>query len=78
MVTKSIRARLLVAFCFGALLVIILAVNFTYSLVKKVLYSELDHFLRDKLAYQQIAAAQTNDRVAVSYTHLTLPTKRIV
>ena len=63
MVTKSIRARLLVAFCFGALLVIILAVNFTYSLVKKVLYSELDHFLRDKLAYQQIAAAQTNDRV---------------
>ena len=63
MITKSIRARLLVAFCFGALLVIVLAVNFTYALVKKVLYSELDHFLRDKLAYQQIAAAQTNDRV---------------
>ena len=63
MVTRSIRSRLLVAFCFGALLVIVLAVNFTYSLVKKVLYSELDHFLRDKLAYQQIAAAQTNDRV---------------
>ena len=63
MVGNSIRARLLVAFCFGALLVIILAVNFTYSLVKKVLYSELDHFLRDKLSYQQIAAAQNGDRI---------------
>ena len=63
MFTKSIRARLLVAFCFGALLVIILAVNFTYSQVKKVLYSELDNFLRDKLNYQQIAAAQTQDRI---------------
>ena len=63
MFIKSIRARLIVAFCFGALLVIILAVNFTYSQVKKVLYSELDNFLRDKLTYQQIAAAQTEDRV---------------
>jgi hypothetical protein len=63
MFTKSIRARLLVAFCFGALVVIILAVNFTFSLVKKVLYSELDNFLRDKLTYEQIAAAQTADRV---------------
>ena len=35
----------------------------TYSLVKGVLYSELDHFLRDKFKYQQIAAAQVNDRV---------------
>ena len=63
MITKSIRARLLVAFCVGSLLVIVLAVNLTYSLVKRVLYSELDHFLRDKLAYQQIAAAQTGDRI---------------
>ena len=63
MITKSIRARLLVAFCLGSVFVIVLAVNFTYSLVKRVLYSELDHFLRDKLAYQQIAAAQNGDRI---------------
>jgi len=63
MVTKSIRTSLLVAFCLGAVFVIVLAVNFTYSLVERVLYSELDHFLRDKLAYQQIAAAQNRDRV---------------
>ena len=63
MITKSIRTSLLVAFCLGAVFVIILAVNFTYSLVERVLYSELDHFLRDKLSYQQIAAAQDRDRV---------------
>ncbi len=63
MITKSIKARLLVGFCLGSVFVIVLVVNFTYSLVKRVLYSELDHFLRDKLAYQQIAAAQTGDRI---------------
>ena len=63
MQSASIRSRLLLAFTIFSLLVIILGSNLTYSLVKGVLYSELDHFLRDKLKYQQIAAAQVNDRV---------------
>ena len=63
MYTGSIRSRLLVAFTVLSLLVIILGVNFTYSLVRKVLYTELDHFLRDKITYQQIVATQIEDRI---------------
>lgn len=63
MYNPSIRSRLLFAFTGFALLVIILGVNFTYSLVRKVLYTELDHFLRDKINYQQIAATQIDDRI---------------
>ena len=63
MYTGSIRSRLLVAFTALSLLVIILGVNFTYSLVRKVLYTELDHFLRDKITYQQIVATQIEDRI---------------
>ena len=63
MQSASIRSRLLVAFTALSLMVILVGSNLTYSLVKDVLYSELDHFLRDKLNYQQIAAAQVEDRV---------------
>ena len=63
MYNPSIRSRLLFAFTGFALLVIILGVNFTYSLVRKVLYTELDHFLSDKINYQQIAATQIDDRI---------------
>ena len=63
MQSASIRTRLLVAFTALSFMVILIGANLTYSLVKDVLYSELDHFLRDKLNYQQIAAAQVDDRV---------------
>ena len=63
MQSASIRSRLLVAFTALSLVVIVIGANLTYSVVKDVLYSELDHFLRDKLNYQQIAAAQVEDRV---------------
>lgn len=63
MQSASIRSRLLVAFTALSLVVIVIGANLTYSVVKNVLYLELDHFLRDKLNYQQIAAAQVEDRV---------------
>ena len=60
----SIRARLLTAIFAGSILVIFTGASVTYALVKQYLYAEVDHFLRDKLAYQQIAAVQNGERIS--------------
>jgi two-component system heavy metal sensor histidine kinase CusS len=60
----SIRTRLLTALFAGSIIIILLGAGFAYTLVKKHLYEEVDHFLRDKLTYQQIAAVQNGERIA--------------
>ena len=60
----SIRARLLTAIFAGSILVIFFGAGVAYTLVKQYLYEEVDHFLRDKLAYQQIAAVQNGEKIS--------------
>lgn len=61
---RSIRARLLTALFAGSIFIILFGTGFAYTLVKKHLYAEVDYFLRDKLAYQQIAAVQNGERIS--------------
>ena len=61
---SSIRTRLLTALFAGSIVIIFFGAGFAYTLVKKYLYAEVDHFLRDKLSYQQIAAVQNGERIS--------------
>ncbi len=64
----SIRTRLLTALFAGSILTIFFGASVGYTIVKKYLYAEVDHFLRDKLAYQQIAAVQNGERISFHRT----------
>lgn len=64
MALRSIRARLQAVLSLCALAVILAGSNFTYSLVRKHLYKEFDHFLADKLQFHQISAVQSGNRVS--------------
>ncbi|MFP6874416.1 MAG: HAMP domain-containing sensor histidine kinase [Verrucomicrobiales bacterium] len=55
---------MLTALFAGSIFVIFFGAGLSYTLVKKHLYEEVDHFLKDKLAYQQIAAVQNGERIA--------------
>lgn len=61
---RSIRTQLLTALFGGSIIIILFGSGFAYTLVKKHLYEEVDHFLKDKLAYQQMAAVQNGERIS--------------
>ena len=61
---SSIRTRLLTALFAGSILIIFFGAGVAYTLVKSYLYEEVDHFLRDKLALQQIAAVQNGAKIS--------------
>ncbi len=74
--TGSIRTRLLTALFAGSILIIFFGASVCYAIVKKYLYAEVDHFLRDKLAFQQLAAIQNGERISFHRTEPVLESMR--
>jgi len=66
--STSIRTRLLTALFAGSVLIIFFGAGVSYTLVKKYLYEEVDHFLRDKLSYLQIAAVQNGKVISFRFS----------